>query len=433
MESRFNINYAVARYKNGLRKILQPSLSTLVLIAYIVLFIVFWVKTTNSMESSVFGQSAIAGLSSRLSIFAGIIFMSFIPFLVGAPLCSIRINFLMERTGLVNKEGESPLLINAVQLDDYMEYEFFSCGIPLKQWYDKKPELEAALNMEIGEIQYSSGKWLIKISSVSAEAGLINRINWNNYMLKEKDFVLNLGKSVMGDVLIDLNKIPHMLLGGSTGSGKSVLLKCLVHQCIMKDARVVIADFKGGVDYSSYFKSKCDFVTDIDRLICLLKEVVEELQDRKELFEEIEVSNLPEYNYWKIPELRRERIIIAFDEVAEVLDATGASKENKAKINTVVELLSTIARQGRAFGINLILSMQRPDANILPGQIRNNIDGRYCGRADDVLSKIILDNTLASDIPKYEQGMFVAQNGTVFRAYYFEDNYNTGRYVWKDC
>lgn len=108
------------------------------------------------------------------------------------------------------------------------------------------------------------------------------------------------------------------------------------------------------------------------------------------------------------------RIVIAFDEVAEVLDKTGLDKDQKAKVMKVEELLATIARLGRAFGIHLILSTQRPDANILSGQIRNNIDGRYCGRADDVLSKIILDNTLASEeIPKNEQGLFLAQDGTV--------------------
>ena len=52
--------------------------------------------------------------------------------------------------------------------------------------------------------------------------------------------------------------------------------------------------------------------------------------------------------------------------------------------------LSTIARQGRAFGIHLILATQRPDAAIIPGQIRNNMDFRVCGRADSVLSSMII-------------------------------------------
>ena len=115
--------------------------------------------------------------------------------------------------------------------------------------------------------------------------------------------------------------------------------------------------------------------------------------------------------------------MFACDEVAELLDKTGLEKAAKEKVVKVENLLSTIARQGRAFGINLILATQRPDANILSGQIRNNIDYRACGRADDVLSKIVLDNTDASEkIPKYEQGLFLDNMGTLFRAFYFRES-----------
>lgn len=80
-----------------------------------------------------------------------------------------------------------------------------------------------------------------------------------------------------------------------------------------------------------------------------------------------------------------------------MLDKTGLSKQQKDEILKIESELSIIARQGRAFGIHLVLATQRPDATILNGQIRNNIDTRICGRADNVLSQIILDNTDASD------------------------------------
>ena len=83
--------------------------------------------------------------------------------------------------------------------------------------------------------------------------------------------------------------------------------------------------------------------------------------------------------------------------------------------------LATLARLGRAFGIHLILATQRPDANILPGQIKNNMDFRVCGRAESVLSGIILDNTSAAEqIPKDARGRFITGDGTVFQAYYME-------------
>ena len=83
-----------------------------------------------------------------------------------------------------------------------------------------------------------------------------------------------------------------------------------------------------------------------------------------------------------------------------------------------------IARQGRAFGIHLILATQRPDANILSGQIRNNIDCRVCGRADTILSQIILDSTVAAEqIPKDKAGRFILHDVTVFQGFWvYESN-----------
>lgn len=115
------------------------------------------------------------------------------------------------------------------------------------------------------------------------------------------------------------------------------------------------------------------------------------------------------------------RLIFACDEVAEMLDKTGADNERK-KLLAQIENRLSIARQGRAFGIHLILATQRPDANVLPGQIKNNMDFRVCGRAGNVLSQIILDNTSAAEqIPKDARGRFITGDGTVFQGYLFDE------------
>ncbi len=99
-----------------------------------------------------------------------------------------------------------------------------------------------------------------------------------------------------------------------------------------------------------------------------------------------------------------------------------ASKEDKERLGQIENKLSTIARLGRAFGIHLILATQRPDAAVIPGQIKNNLDFRVCGRADSVLSQIILDNTSAAEqIPKDARGRFILQDGTIFQGYLFNE------------
>lgn len=69
--------------------------------------------------------------------------------------------------------------------------------------------------------------------------------------------MLVLGKSYTGPVTVNLAYIPHILLGGSTGSGKSALLKLLLMQALHKGAEVYIADFKGGVDFPKVWHEKC--------------------------------------------------------------------------------------------------------------------------------------------------------------------------------
>ena len=78
---------------------------------------------------------------------------------------------------------------------------------------------------------------------------------WYDRNVSLENFVLTLGESQLGPVTVDLRTNAHILLGGVTGSGKTVLLKVLLRQAIDKGARVYIADFKGGVDFKNYLKA----------------------------------------------------------------------------------------------------------------------------------------------------------------------------------
>ncbi len=92
-------------------------------------------------------------------------------------------------------------------------------------------------------------------------------------------------------------------------------------------------------------------------------------------------------------------------------------------VSQIESKFSTIARLGRAFGIHLMFATQRPDADVLKGQIKNNIGYRICGRADKVLSQIILDNSDAAEkILPSDQGVFLTNTGVLFKAYYVEDD-----------
>ena len=299
-------------------------------------------------------------------------------------------------------------------------WEFTSQGIPLKVWKDKQAAIETALDITIVKMKNGSGKSRVLIHAVPAVSDLPDTIKWKDKYLSTQSFILNLGESFTGPVTVDLARVPHILLGGATGSGKSVLLKLLLMQAIKKGANVCIADFKGGVDFPPVWHKECRMCFEEQSTLELLTELTEELERRKQLLKASGLPNIDHHNAATGDNLQR--YIFACDELAEMLDKTGLTKEQKEIVVKIEGLLGTIARQGRAFGIHLILATQRPDSAILNGQIKNNINCRICGRADNVLSMIILDKTDAADlIPEDAQGRFLLHDGTMFQAYWYDD------------
>lgn len=343
--------------------------------------------------------------------------------LLGTPWGSKSVKESLQKVGLVNYAGEAPDLIARQRDRDNSRltvWEFDPCGISLGEWEDKRAGIETVLNITIAKMIWAEGRKLIRVYAVPAKSDFPALLPWKDNYLSAEKFVLVLGESFMGPVTVNLANIPHILLGGSTGSGKSMLLKLLLMQALCKGAEVYVADFKGGVDFPGAWHQKCRMCFTEEDLLNTLNQLVSELEYRKGLLAESGCKNLDVYN--EVTEKHLPRIVFACDEVAEMLDKTGRSKEGKEALARIENKLATLSRLGRAFGIHLILATQRPDANILPGQIKNNLDFRVCGRADNVLSQIILDNTSAADqIPKDASGRFITGDGTVFQGYLFDD------------
>ncbi len=115
--------------------------------------------------------------------------------------------------------------------------EFTTEGIPLKVWEDMQAAIETVLNITIVKMEHGDGKSRILLHTVPARSDLPKAIDWNDKYLSKETFALALGESFTGPVTIDLTNIPHVLLGGSTGSGKSVLLKLILMQSVRKGGR----------------------------------------------------------------------------------------------------------------------------------------------------------------------------------------------------
>ena len=413
------------RLRNGCRAVWKNTVHKIILIFFYPAAILIWYLFKNNL-----GLEDVPLISPVFIVLVDLMLPAlliggtfFILILFGTPRGFDRTASELHRIGMTNSAGEVPMLLTRQRDKKHSNVEmleFDAVGIPLTEWEKERGYIEAALNVNIVKIIEGSNKRRILLHVVSADSGLPDFIEWNDSYLIDDDSTLILGKSQLGLESVDLSKIPHILLGGSTGSGKSILLKVLLVQSLKKNAIVSIADFKGGVDFPRVWHDKCKMCFDEETLLKILTELTDELQRRKTLLRDTGCANISDYNKQSVVPIQRH--IFACDEVAEVLDKTGLTKEQKERIGLIENRLSIIARQGRAFGIHLILATQRPDANILSGQIRNNIDCRVCGRADTILSQIILDNTTAAEqIPKDKAGRFILHDGTVFQGFWIDE------------
>lgn len=318
------------------------------------------------------------------------------------------------------RNGKFPIFV-AREMQGKKVIYIFKSNIPLQEWKNAKERLEQALNCNI--LRFMVGKKdkkIIKLITVPSECVIPEKLDWDKKYLDEKESILTIGVGAVDVIKIDLDKTPHVLVAGETGSGKSVILKNMAGQMVEKGSRIYMMDFKGGVEFGKKYDRLGEVVTDRNRAVKILDELLQENEYRLSVFRDLEVNNITEYNEKTGQNLCR--IGIFADEVAEMLDKKGVPKAEREVYEQITARLSSLARRSRASGINLILGIQRPDANVLVGQIKNNIPVRICGRfADKPASEIVLGNSMAVDLPDIKgRFLFRLGNETIeFQAFYY--------------
>lgn len=323
--------------------------------------------------------------------------------------------------GFIGKDGKSPVLKVKKAEDKKVKLTFYS-NIPLTDWRASKSRLETALDCNILEMEYGRSKRLVNLTTLPSDYVLPKNIDWSDTYCSSKNGVITVGQGALGNISFDLNSVPHVLVAGETGSGKSVILRCILWQMILQGCRVFMIDFKGGVEFGKEYEQYGEVIIERERALEVLDMLVQENEYRLHLLRDMQVKNLAEYNRKTHQNLCR--IGVFSDEIAQMLDRTGVSKGEREIFEALEGKLSTLARLSRATGINLVLGVQRPDAKVLTGQIKNNVPVRISGRfADKAASEIVLGNTDAVELPEIK-GRFLFKVGnqtTEFQAFLFED------------
>lgn len=254
-----------------------------------------------------------------------------------------------------------------------------------------------------------------------------NVIKWNNNYLSEKDFELVLGQRYTGDfVYADLNKTAHLLIAGSTGSGKSVLLSSLLMQSLRKGANVVIAEFsKRGVDWT-YWKDlkSCNVFTSPKAFSDFFhNEIVAEVERRATLLVDTNCKNISEYNAkiasGEIKGHKLERLVIALDEAGQVY-IPSQDKEREEFLKPIRSALNKLVTEYRFCGIHLIIATQIPSSSIFSYEIRYLTDLKMCGVSTKLLSQMVIESEEAANIK--QKGRFCTNDGDNFRGFLFRES-----------
>jgi len=267
-------------------------------------------------------------------------------------------------------------------------------GVKLNQIVARQTDLALALSAKSIRIEAPiPGKSSVGIempNKITAKVTLKEVITSGHFKSVKSRLAMPLGRDVSGDpVAIDLEKMPHLLIAGATGSGKSVCINAVIVSLLFNnspdDLRLLLVDPKRVelTGYNGIPHLLTPVVTEVDKTVSALKWAVWEMERRYRMFEETGKRNIQAYNAAPGPEGSLPFIVIIIDELADLM-ATSA-KEVEASI-------VRLAQMARATGIHLIIATQRPSVNVLTGLIKANITARIAfATASQIDSRTIID------------------------------------------
>lgn len=236
--------------------------------------------------------------------------------------------------------------------------------------------------------------------------------------MKESKLAVTLGRDIMGNPqYCEINKTPHLLVAGSTGSGKSVCINSIIVSILMRtrpdEVKLVLVDPKK-VELSMYNGVPhllAPVVTDPRKANIALKKMVTEMERRYDLFENSKTKNIAGYNTYidkqneKLPEGEKLNklpfIVIIIDELADLMLV--AAKE-------VQDSIMRITQMARAAGIHLIVATQRPSTDVITGVVKANIPSRIAfAVSSGIDSRTILDSVGAEKLLGKGDMLFLPQ------------------------
>lgn len=272
-----------------------------------------------------------------------------------------------------------------------------SPGVPVRKVESLKPNLAYSVgSSDIRIISPIPGRSAIGIEIPNPQRDMVQFRDVLETISSDKPHMVGFGRDIDGDnISIDISKMPHLLLAGATGSGKSVFLNTLITSVLMRampwEVQFVLVDPKQ-MEFSFYAEIPHllhPVITDMPEAGTVLEELCDVMDSRTQAFSDAGVKSLDAYNE-RFPQDPMARIVVVIDEMADLMMQVGDGAEDS---------IVRIAQKARAVGINLVLATQRPTVEFVSGAIKANMPSRLAFNvASNTDSRVILDEPGAQQL-----------------------------------
>ena len=268
-------------------------------------------------------------------------------------------------------------------------------GIRLSKILTLQNDLALALATTTGNVRIEApipGKSLvgIEIPNISPEmVTLKSTLSSEVLRTNKQKIAVGLGLDVSGNIIVaDISKMPHVLIAGTTGSGKSVLLNSLIATILFRaspdEVKLILADPKRVelAEYNGIPHLLTPVIIEPDKILSSLKWAISEMERRYKLFHNAQVKNIAGYNEFSGIQVLP-YIVIIIDELYKIMEFAPVEVEDS---------ITRLAAMARATGIHLVLATQRPSVDVITGLIKANIPCRIAFNVSSMIdSRVIID------------------------------------------
>lgn len=266
------------------------------------------------------------------------------------------------------------------------------------------------------------GKALVGVeipNKIRAQVRLRNLIEGESFKASSSPLTFALGRDVSGSpVVADLARMPHLLVAGATGSGKTIALNNLILSLLYRNPpsqlRFILVDPKR-VEFPVYNDLPhllCPVILDTQRILNALKWLIKEMERRFQVFSSVRVRDMKSYHALYAEDIRKGKeennmesipyIVLVIDELADLMASRGKEMEG---------MIVRLAQMARAVGIHLVLATQRPSVEVITGLIKANITSRIAMQvASQIDSRTILDSMGAEKLLGLGDMLFVSSD-----------------------